>query len=139
MELRADSKVREVFDTYPKEVRSKLLHLRELVIETAKSLQDVDILDETLKWGEPSYKTKIGSTLRMAWKEGTPHQYAMYFTCSTGLVGAFKMAHGNIFDYEGNRAIVFHKDDAVPENELVQCITLALTYHKIKHLPMLGV
>lgn len=37
--------------------------LRELVIETAGETHGVDVLEETLKWGEPSFITKNGSTL----------------------------------------------------------------------------
>ena len=41
-------------------------------------------LEETLKWGEPSYLVKKGSTIRMDWKSKAPNQYAMYFKCTNG-------------------------------------------------------
>jgi hypothetical protein len=37
-----------------------------------------------------------------------------------------------------NRAIVFNVTDEIPVSELKHCVSLALTYHRIKHLPMLG-
>ena len=43
------------------------------------------------------------------------------------------------FSYETTRAIVFQIDDKVPTKELKHCISLALTYHKVKNLPRLGV
>ncbi|WP_346240188.1 DUF1801 domain-containing protein [Mariniflexile soesokkakense] len=115
-----------------------MLHLRELVLKTASKIDTLEKLEETLKWGEPSYVTKHGSTVRMDWKPQSPNQYAMYFSCSSSLVSTFKTIYKHIFKFEGNRAIVFQLKDEIPEVELTHCISLALTYHKLKHLPLLG-
>lgn len=131
--------VENVFDKYPREVRSKMMHLRQLILDTAKETADVTDLKETLSWSEPSYKTKAGSTVRIDWKDSDPDQYAMYFTCTTSLVDTFKKLYGDTLRFEGNRAITFNISDNLPEPELKHCITLALTYHKVKHLPLLGV
>jgi hypothetical protein len=74
----------------------------------------------------------------MDWKVSKPTQYALYFHCQTRLVDTFKELYGQRFRYEGNRAIIFHQDDTVPVAELKHCITLTLTYHRRKHLPLLG-
>ncbi len=108
-------------------------------LDTAAELVGVKDLEETLKWGEPSYLTKGGSALRMDWKEKAPEQYAIYFNCNTSLVATFKEVYGDVFAFEGNRAIVFGETDQLPTDELKHCISLALTYHRAKHLPMLGV
>ena len=139
MELISNPKVKEVFNKYPKTVRKQMLHLRELILSAASEIDGLDKLEETLKWGEPSYLTKHGSTVRIDWKEKNPDQYAIYFKCTSKLVPAFKDIYKNKFEYEKNRAIVFKLKDKIPEAELKQCITLALTYHKIKLLPLLGV
>ena len=131
-------KVAEVFKNYPKPIRQKMMVLRQIVLDTASETKGVNELEETLKWGEPSYIAKGGSTIRMDWKRKTPNQYAMYFNCKTMLVETFKEIYGAIFKYEGKRAIVFNINDNIPIEELKHCITLALTYHNIKHLPMLG-
>ncbi len=138
MELTTDSRVNEVFKNYPKAVKSKMLHLRDLVLSTASETDGVEKLEETLKWGEPSYVTKSGSTLRMDWKEKNPEQYAVYFKCTSKLVPTFKTVYKHKFKFEKNRAIVFNLNEMIPEDELKQCIAMALTYHKIKHLPLLG-
>lgn len=138
MQLTSDPKVANVFKNYPKEVQQQLLHLRELVLKTAVEISGLEKLEETLKWGEPSYLTKYGSTVRMDWKEKKPEQYAIYFKCTSKLVSTFKTLYKNRFEFEGNRAIVFKINDKIPETELKQCITMALNYHKIKHLPLLG-
>jgi hypothetical protein len=112
--------------------------LRELVIQTAREIEDLEILEETLKWGEPSYITKNGSTIRMDWKESKPDEYAMYFHCQTKLFDTFRELYRDQFKFEGNRALVFKCDENVAVNELRHCISIALNYHKVKHLPLLG-
>ncbi len=57
---------------YPDFVRDKLQYLRELIIETAREVPEITELEETLKWGEPSFLTKTGSTLRIDWKKRLP-------------------------------------------------------------------
>jgi len=138
MKLIKNADVTTVFDNYPDTIREKLLHLRQLVLDTASATEGVDKLEETLKWGEPSYLTKKGSTIRMDWKQKKPEQYAMYFKCTSQLVPTFKAVYGDTFKYEKTRAIVFGLDDDVPVEELKHCIQLALTYHRVKHLPLLG-
>lgn len=138
MELESDPRVEEVFKTYPREVKQQMLHLREMVLKTASETEGLEKLEETLKWGEPSYVTKHGSTLRMDWKVKTPEQYAMYFKCTSKLVPRFKTIFKDKFSYEKNRAILFKLDEEIHEAELKQCVKMALTYHKIKQLPLSG-
>ena len=130
--------VARVFDGYPEPVRKKMLRLRQIVLDTASETEGVDALEETLKWGEPSYLAKCGSTIRMDWKARAPDQYAMYFNCNTSLIATFKDVYGDVFTFERNRAIIFGETDELPVTELKHCISLALTYHRVKHLPSLG-
>lgn len=137
--LKTDPKFKEVLANYPDSIRGKMQFLRDLVIETAEETEGVDELEETLKWGEPSFVAKNGSTLRMDWKAKTPDQYAMYFQCSSRLVDTFRMAFDQKFQYEGNRAIVFQLNQEIPVAALKECIKATLTYHKVKHLITLGI
>ncbi|WPZ08909.1 DUF1801 domain-containing protein [Roseivirga spongicola] len=136
--INSKPEVETVFDKYPTEVKPKIEELQRLIIETAKEVEQVEWLEETLKWGEPSYVTKIGSTLRIDWKPKNPDQYAMYFQCTSKLVPSFREKFGGLFNYEGTRAIVFQLNEEPPFHELKQCIKAALTYHKVKHLEGLG-
>ena len=138
LQIKINPEVKVVFDNYPDSVRDKMFALRELVLETAREIDGITNIEETLKWGEPSYLTKSGSTIRMDWKSKTPDQFAMYFKCTSRLVEVFKMIFNKRFDFEGNRAIVFHLNDKIPVEDLKHCIKAALTYHKVKHLPTLG-
>lgn len=139
LKIKTNPEVELVFNKYPDSVQKKIFNLRKLIIETANEIEGITDLEETLKWGEPSYLTKNGSTIRIDWKSKTPNQYAMYFKCTSKLVQTFKMIYKNIFEFEGNRAIIFQIQDNIPTEELKTCITTALTYHKVKHLPTLGI
>ncbi len=134
LKLKTDPKVDQVFAAYPEQARGKMQFLRELVIETAREIDQLDYLEETLKWGEPSFVTKHGSTLRMDWKSKLPNQYAMYFQCTSRLVETFRILFEHQFHFEGNRAIVFSLDQKIPIPELKECIKATLNYHKVKHL-----
>jgi hypothetical protein len=125
------------FEDYPEEIKPKLIYLRKLILETANE-SDIIELEETLKWGEPSYLAKKGSTIRIDWKAKAPNQYTMYFKCTSKLVETFRVVYGDLFTYKKNRAIVFHLDEKVSISALKECIRLALTYHSVKHLPLLG-
>ena len=137
-QLITDSNIESVFDKYPIAIKNKILHLRSLILEVANETPTITELEETLKWGEPSYIAKKGSTLRIDWKKKTPNQYAMYFKCTSKLVASFKVVYKNTFTFEGSRAIVFQINDEIPEKALKKCIATTLTYHSVKHLPLLG-
>ncbi|WP_298792248.1 DUF1801 domain-containing protein [uncultured Allomuricauda sp.] len=138
LQLHSNPEVTTVFKNYPDTVQEQMKKLRQLVLEVAQETPEITKLEETLKWGEPSYIAPKGSTLRMDWKAKKPSQYAFYFQCSSMLVSTFKMVYGRTFNYEGNRAIVFKLEDKLPVEELKNCIRTTLQYHKVKHLPSLG-
>jgi hypothetical protein len=129
--LKTNPKFNAVLANFPDAVRNKMQLLRELVIETADETDGIDELEETLKWGESSFVSKYGSTLRMDWKAKATKQYAMYFQCSSRLVETFRIVFGPKFQYEGNRALVFQLDQNLPIEELKKCIKATLTYNKV--------
>ena len=136
--INTDPRLEEKFKSYPKSIKPKLKALRKLVIDTAKEIESIEEIEETLKWGEPSFLVKKGSTIRMDWKEKKPDQYAMYFKCTSKLVRTFKEVYSDTFNYETTRAIVFKLDDKIPTSELKECIGMALQYHHLKDKPRLG-
>lgn len=127
----------KIFNSYPEGARNEVKHLRDLIYEVAKE-NEINDLEECLKWGEPSYTSKHGSTLRINWRKAAPNNYFMYFHCKTKLVETFKEIYPTTFTYSGNRAIVFDCGAKVPDKELKNCIYMSLKYHSIKHLPLLG-
>ncbi len=124
--------VESVFAGYPSDLGERLLRLRRLIFETAESTEGVGQLQETLKWGQPSYltaRTKSGTTIRIDQVASAPGRYAMYVHCQTSLVEMFRELYPDALTYEGDRAIVLGPDDDIPEDILRHCIALALTYH----------
>ena len=124
-----------VFAAYPPALRKKLKSLRRLILETAQKTAGVGPLEETLKWGQPSYlpvQSGSGTTVRIDQVKGEPHRYAMYFHCQTDLVATFREIYPDELTYQGNRSILFNLDDTIDEAALSHCIALALTYHQRK-------
>lgn len=113
----------------------KLQALRRLVLETARKTRGVGRVEETLKWGQPSFvtpETRSGTTIRIDALKGEPGRYAMYFHCQTGLVSSFRQMYPKDFTFEGNRALIFEAKKAPQKKALAHCIALALTYHQRK-------
>ncbi|MEQ8303071.1 MAG: DUF1801 domain-containing protein [Cyclobacteriaceae bacterium] len=139
MEFVESKEVSRIVDRYPANAKKRLKQLRKLIFDTAKGTEGIEKLVETTKWGEPSYLTKTGSTIRMDWKSKTPDKYYLFFICNSELVKTFRFMLGDELQFEGDRAIVLDLKDPLPAAPLKRCISLALTYKKVKHLPMLGV
>ena len=105
------------------------MRLRELIFETAEQTEGVGRLEETLKWGQPAYltpETKSGSTIRL----GRPKQggIAIYTHCQTSIIADFQSLFPDELTYEGNRAVHFEMDKALPLDKLQLLIRSALTY-----------
>ncbi|XLS30473.1 DUF1801 domain-containing protein [Flavobacteriaceae bacterium M23B6Z8] len=137
--LHSDPRVLVHFESYPDHVKTKMYELRKLILDTATEIDELNEIEETLKWGEPAYKTNIGSTLRIDWKPKSPDTYALYFQCSSRLVETFRMIFKSDLMFEGKRAIILKLKEELPEEILKSCIKAALTYHKVKQLPTLGI
>jgi len=132
-----DKVVKDRFDEYPDNARVRLEELRNLVFQVVSELELGEV-DETLKWGEPSYSVKTGSPLRMDWKLKSPNNYYLFFNCQTKLVDTFRELYGDELVFQGNRAIVLSLSKPLPETVIKSCLGLALTYQQRKNLPLLG-
>ena len=126
-----DPKVAAVFSSYPLPLRTKLLTLRQLILDIARATHGVGPLEETIKWGQVSYLTsesKSGSTIRIDRAKPAADQYAVYFHCQTNLVETFRELYPQL-TYGGNRSILLDTARALPKEPLRHCVALALTYH----------
>ena len=132
-----DVQIKNKFDNYPKDAKAVLLQVRSLILDIAQQ-QKLGEVEETLKWGEPSYLVKGGSTVRCDWKAKTPQQYFIFFNCKTKLVDTFRELYSEELEFQGNRAIVLNLNDPIPRAIVQHCIELSLTYKSIKDLPLLG-
>jgi hypothetical protein len=99
-------KIDAVFRDYPPRLRAKLMRLRQIILKTAAKMDDVGALEETLRWGQPAYIAKRGSTIRIDQVKAEPGRYAIFFICNSDLVATFRELYPNL-DYRGNRSIAF--------------------------------
>ena len=128
----SDPAVDAVFRAYPGPVRTRLLALRRLILDTAKVTAGVGALQETLKWGQPSFlttETGSGSTIRIDQVKSAANGYAIYFHCQTNLVETFRELYPTELSFGGNRSILLSAEDELPQLALRHCVALALTYH----------
>jgi hypothetical protein len=130
-----NTEVANVFKSYPVKLQNRLLLIRDLIYEVAANTEGVGELEETLKWGSPSYLTtqsKSGTTLRIDRLHKQEGKYSIFVHCQTTLVGPFRKKYGDAFDYDGNRGLLLDMRDALPVKELRHFIFMALTYHLSK-------
>jgi len=111
--------------------------LRALIFETASDTQGVGAIEETLKWGQPSYLTrrpKSGTTIRLGWDDaGTC--ISLFVHCQTSLVEAWRDRYGDTLTLIGNRELALRTDQPLPRPPLQHCIAMPLPYHLRKTAP----
>ena len=125
--------VEAVFNAYPDPLKAKLMQLRQLIFETAAQIDGVGPLQETLKWGQPSYLTpasKSGTTIRIDQIKSAPGQYGMFVHCQTSLLPTYRDLYLGVLNFEANRGVRFTLDQDPPRDAMRHCIALALTYHR---------
>ncbi len=130
-----DEAVAAVFAASTPAARAQLLRLRALIFATAAATPGVGSVDETLKWGQPSYLTSVsksGTTIRIDAVKGAPGRVALYVHCQTHLIEQFRERYRDALTFEGNRAVLLDTDAPLPVEPLRHCIAMALTYHRDK-------
>lgn len=132
-----EQNIKDKFAQYPPLVQARLTKLRRFILDAATHVEAGDVT-ESLKWGEPSYAVRNGSPVRFDWKSKTPEKYYLFFNCNTKLVDTFRELYGDEIETQGNRALVFYFSDPTPKAIIQRCVKLAFTYHKVKHLSLLG-
>jgi len=126
------SQINTVLSGYPDAQRVRLEQLRNLVHAVADNVSDITGIEESLKWGQPSFAAKpkgMSSPVRIDKKD---EGVSVYFICTTDLVERFRDIYPDNFNYIGNREIHFALGDDLHEDELSHCIAMALTYHSNK-------
>ncbi|MFC3852900.1 DUF1801 domain-containing protein [Salinispirillum marinum] len=129
--------VQAKFDGYPQDARQQLESVRRLILALAAEHELGDV-EETLKWGEASYLVKGGTSIRIDWKHQDPDSIKVFFHCQTSMIETCKELYRNEFAYEGKRAIVIPLSTNIEQVPLGHCLLLALRYHELKHMSLLG-
>ena len=119
--------VARVFDSFPSKQRRHLEDIRALIFDVAAA-EGVGPVTETLKWGQPSYLVKTGSTLRL----GVPKAggYGLYAHCQTSLISDFAGQFSGDFTIEGNRGVLFRAETPPDLGALRVLIAAGLTYKR---------
>lgn len=121
----------DAFSGFPEAHRQKLLRIRAIIFEISSSDDSIGPVEESLKWGQPSYATpltKSGSPIRLGLtKSGDP---VIFAHCQTTIITDFAALNGQDFIIEGNRAVhIGPLETAVQIQALRHLIATALTYH----------
>lgn len=126
----ADPSVKAVFDGFPDDIKTMALSLRSLIFDVAADTPQVGRLEETLRWGQPSYltpETKSGSTLRIGSAKGGG--CALFAHCATDLISTYAAMFHDCERIEGNRAVIFKDVSEIVPDRLCLLIYHGLTYH----------
>ena len=126
--------VRQVFDSFPAKPRKRMEQILRLILAAGEAA-DVGGVEETLKWGQPSYlpkKPRTGTTVRLGWSPSDPDNCALYVHCQTTLVDQFRERFPSEFAFEGNRAVLIPMDKDLPKAALQHVAAMAFTYHRNK-------
>ena len=117
--------VSAAFEALEPALRAQLLDLRALIYDTAAGL-DIPPLDESLRWGQPSYTTPKSTPIRLgATKTGTA---AIFTHCQSRVIPDFRALFPNAFTYDGTRAVHLDPSAALQKDSLQLLITAALAY-----------
>ena len=128
----SDPAVKAAFASYPQEMCWALQDLRNTILDVASAVRGVGQVEESMKWGQPSYRPvapRTGTTLRIGPMPGSKTDYGLFVHCQTTLAQDFETLYPGVFNIVGDRALVFSLGDVAPEVPLRHCIALALTYH----------
>ncbi|TGM02121.1 hypothetical protein [Leptospira jelokensis] len=126
----ASDEVLEYYYNLSPAMLDKLMEIRVWIYELSKSDNRIGMIQECLKWGEPSFLTPItksGSTLRMA--KVNDNTFALYFNCKTTIAKEIAMEFPE-FNCDGKRALFFPINQKLPKTKLTLCLKKALLYHK---------
>lgn len=94
--------IQAAFDKFSPDERKKLLVVRRLIFECAAAI-GANPVAESLRWGQPSYLVKNGSSLRLG--IGKTGQAAIFAHCQSSIISNFATVFGADFQLDGTRAV----------------------------------
>lgn len=93
---------------------------------------DLGVLDETLKWGQPAWRPKrprTGSTLRMMWNAQTPDRLALFVDCKTDLAARMQTLYPDLPDNDGQRQLGIDLTAPLPVQAIGHLAQMTFRYH----------
>lgn len=119
--------VQAVYDSFPAVEREKLMLVRQLILDCA-ALVEAGTVAETLRWGQPTYLVKQGSSLRLG--IGKTGLAAIFAHCQSSIISDFATAFGTDFEMDGNRAVYLDQLGAEELEKLRFLILHGLQYKR---------
>jgi len=120
--------VRAAFDAFDPVPRALLLTLRTAIFDTAKTLP-VGRIEETLKWGQPSYatpNTRAATPIRLGvTKTG---DVGVFTHCQSTVMSDFRALAPPHMRFDGNRALLLPPSKPFVINDITPLIRAALSY-----------
>ncbi|WP_299350128.1 DUF1801 domain-containing protein [uncultured Shimia sp.] len=120
--------IQNVVETWPELAQTRFYTLRQIIHDTAATNPDVAPLTEDLKWGEPSFLTKTGTTLRIDWKPKHAEEIGLFVICRTDLLEQVRNLYPDTFRYEGTRALYLPLGQPIPEEAIAYLSNRTQTY-----------
>ena len=101
-----------VFNGFPPAAREGCMALRDLILDVAGETPGVGAVSEELRWRQPAYLTRAGTTIRL----GVPKSggYALFVPCQTMLIEDFRPLAPAGTRFDGWRAVLFRGEE-VPD------------------------
>jgi hypothetical protein len=126
------SAARDAFAAFPQPARTTLMAVRAMIFDIAATLpadQNVGRIEESTKWGQPSYATpdtKSATPIRLGLsKAGDP---AIFTHCQSTVMGDFRDLAAPNLKFDGNRAVFLPIGHPPKLDEFAPLIRAALTY-----------
>ena len=127
----ASDQVADAFSRFNPAEHATLLAVRGLIHELATETPGVGTLEESLKWGSPSYVTvspRTGTPIRLDRHNSDENTVGVYVHCQSRVMEQFKVVHPSSPRTLGARALLLHTDKALPLAALSDFLLIALTY-----------
>ena len=124
--------VSSYYFSVPQSMLDQLMQIRSWIYELAEADERIGMIQECLKWGEPSFLTPItksGSTIRLAKVDDS--MFGIYFNCKTTIAQEIAIQFPEL-NCDGKRALYFPTNQKIPKTKLIVCLKKALLYHKRK-------
>lgn len=125
-----NSEVADFYASLPADIEAAMLAIRELIYTTASTTDVSGQIEETLKWGVPSYATmkpRSGTPIRLSVSKKHDDVCELSVHCQSTLVADFKEVYPKL-QYDRNRSLLINHSQ-VSSDEVCHFIKMALTYH----------
>jgi hypothetical protein len=118
----------DAFAAFPPRSRNTLMAVRTMIFEIAATLP-VGRIEETTKWGQPSYATpdtKSATPIRLGLSKAGG--LAIFTHCQSTVMGDFRALAPPELKFDGNRTVYLPNHSSPALDELAPLIRAALTY-----------